>query len=64
MTGLGEATDAGWVETVLGPVDPGVLGPTLLHEHGMDARPLLAAHGYAAAAAPAAPFDARTAAAA
>jgi phosphotriesterase-related protein len=35
--------------TVIGPVDPDVLGITLLHEHlWMDAGPLQAVHGYAA----------------
>lgn len=33
--------------TVRGPIDPSQLGRTLIHEHlFMDARPLLAAHGY------------------
>jgi phosphotriesterase-related protein len=39
---------AGVVRTVLGPVAPGALGITLMHEHlWMDSTPLLAVHGYA-----------------
>jgi phosphotriesterase-related protein len=42
-------TAARIVQTVLGPIDPGDLGVTSAHEHlWMDARPLLAVHGYAA----------------
>jgi phosphotriesterase-related protein len=38
---------AGVVQTVLGPIAPQDLGVTLAHEHlWMDARPLLAVHGY------------------
>lgn len=45
-----------FVMTVRGPVAPIDLGPTLIHEHlHMDARPLLAAHGYPATAS--GPFD-------
>ena len=40
-------TTDGAVMTVLGPVDPGRLGITLVHEHiWMDSTPMLAAHGY------------------
>jgi phosphotriesterase-related protein len=55
MSGPGEAARPA-VVTVRGPVPPSDLGLTLFHEHlHMDARPLLAVHGYPSAAER--PFD-------
>lgn len=49
------------VQTVLGPIDPGDLGVTSMHEHlRMDSTPLLAVHGYQAS--PPRTWDAATAA--
>ena len=55
------ATIDGAVMTVLGPIDPGRLGTTLVHEHvWMDTTPMLRAHGYRAGED--GPFDAMRAA--